>query len=88
MKKYIRLIIYAILFIGLIACFIYLGTKDFGSKITKYSDAEKFHTEYSDIPVNNMFKYTNSNEVLNMFNGGKYILFIGFFNSNKKSKFI
>ena len=86
MKKYLRMIIYLLLFAFLIGCFIYLGKKDFGDQVMKYSDSEKFHMEYNDIPSNNMFKYVNSNEVIDMFNGGKYILYIGFA-SNEWSRY-
>src|SRR5574344_2255978 len=78
MKKIIRLVIYFILFALLIYCFIYLGKKDFGTGVTKITDAQKFSMEYPNISLNNKFVYVNSNEVLNLLQNGTGIIYVGF----------
>lgn|SRR5574344_753030 len=78
MKKIIRIFIYLCLFSLVIGCFIYLGKKDFGNKPINYSDAEKFSMEYPDISTNNVFNYINATEVLNIFDHGNGIIYMGF----------
>lgn len=85
-KKYIRLGIYLCLFAILIGMFVYLGKKDYGENVTKYSDAEKFSMEYSDIPSSNNFKYINSYDFSELLKSGTGIVYAGF-GSNEWSKY-
>src|SRR5574344_565399 len=78
MKKLIRIFIYLFLFSLVIGCFIYLGKKDFGNKPINYTDAEKFSMEYPNVGTNNVFNYINSSEVLNIFDHGSGIIYMGF----------
>ena len=86
MKKYIRYIIYFVLFILLFSAFIYLGKKDYGNDIKRYSDAERFSLEYSEIPTDNMFKYSYASQVLDILENGSGIIYMGFA-SNEWSKY-
>lgn len=85
-KKYIRLGIYFCLFAILIGMFVYLGKKDYGSDVVKYSDNEKFSMEYSDIPVDNGFKYISSYNFSELLKSGTGIVFAGF-SSNEWSQY-
>ena len=89
MKKYLRYIIYIILFSLVLGCFIYLGKKDFGGAAKKMSDAEKFNMEYPDIPKDNNFKYIHSSELLNLFEEeGTHVIFISYSNNEYSSLFV
>lgn len=75
MKKILRVFIYLCLFSILLYGFIYLGKKDYSSKVT---DAEKFNKEYSFIPVNNPFVYVKSYEVLDIIENKSGIILMGY----------
>ncbi len=55
--------------------FIYLGTKDYHLDV---ADNIRFASEYKDISKNNLYKYINENEALELLNGKTGILFLGF----------
>lgn len=78
MKKYVRICIYLCLYAVLIGMFIYLGKKDYGNHVVKYSDNEKFNQDYPEIPVDNNFNYINANDVVNLLNNGTGVIYIGF----------
>lgn len=76
MKKYIRYVVYFILFAALIAAFIYLGKKDFGDT-SKQSDSERFAAEYS-INKENPFVYSYGSEVVDIIKNKSGIIYLGF----------
>ena len=86
MKSKIRLIIYLFLFACLIAAFIYIGKKDFGS-IQKYSNSERFANEYN-VSTKNNFKYAYGSTIIESIKNKKEtsIIFLGF-SSNEWSKY-
>ena len=86
MKEYLRYFVYFILFAILIGSFIYLGKKDYGSNLKKYTDQEKFSLEYTDIPKENMFEYAYANDIVNILEKGNGIVYMGF-PSNEWAKY-
>ena len=86
MKKYVRYAIYLVLFSILFGIFIYLGKKDFGNDYKKYTDAQRINFEYNEIPSDNMFKYVYATDVLELFDNGTGIIYMGF-SSNEWSKY-
>jgi len=72
MKKFIT----GIIFIFLIACFIYLGTRDY--KQAEQTDNVTFSEEYQGIDENNIYIYTNASKVLTTLRSGSGIIFFGF----------
>lgn len=83
MKKYIRSIIYFILFAFLITTFVYLGKKDF--KNNNLPDNERFAIEYN-ITNNNHFKYVFGSQALDVIKNKTGIVYIGF-SSNDWSRY-
>ncbi len=75
LEKKKKNILKLILFIFMIYLFILLGTKSYDIEI---SDNIRFANEYKDISKNNIFIYTNENQVLEILNGKSGILFMGF----------
>ena len=86
MKKFLRMFIYLCLYAAVIGMFIYLGKKDYGDNIAKYTDAQKFNVEYPDIPVDNNFKYIYAYELTDLIKHGTGIVYIGF-SSNDWSQY-
>ncbi|MBR1417259.1 MAG: hypothetical protein IJ572_05550 [Bacilli bacterium] len=84
MKKYIRAIIYFVLFAILIGAFIYLGEKDFASE-KGITDAKRFSQEYY-IGENNPFKYIYGSEAVDIIKNKTGIIYMGF-SSNDWSKY-
>ncbi len=84
MKKYLRMIIYFVLFALLIGAFIYLGEKDF-KEDKNQSDAQRFAVEY-DIDNDNMFKYSYGSEVVDVIKNKTGIIYLGF-SSNEWSRY-
>ena len=84
MKKYIRFIIYFILFVALIGAFIYLGKKDFNDT-TKKEDNVKFAQEYS-INKDNPFVYTYGSQIVDIIKNKSGIIYLGF-SSNEWCKY-
>lgn len=76
MKKYIRIIIYFILFTVLIGAFIYLGKKDF-SDTSKQDDNVRFAQEYS-INKDNPFVYSYGTEIVDILKNKSGIIYLGF----------
>ena len=72
MKKFIT----GIIFIFLIVCFIFLGTRDY--KQAEQTDNVTFSEEYQEIDENNIFTYTNASKVLTTLRSGSGIIFFGF----------
>lgn len=65
-----------LIFILLLVCFIYLGTRDY--KEAEQTDNVTFSKEYEEIDENNIFAYKNASEVLTTLRGGSGIIFFGF----------
>lgn len=86
MKKYLRIFIYVCLYAAVIGMFVYLGKKDYGNNVNKYSDSEKFSIEYPNIPSDNKFKYIYAYEVADLLKNGTGIIYIGF-SSNDWSQY-
>lgn len=82
MNKQLKMIIKILLFILIIAAFIFIGTKDFSKKVIV--DNEKFDVEYSQVSKDNVFVYTDSQKVYTKFRNDSAIIFMGFA-SNKWS---
>ena len=61
MNKKVKLILQGLLFILIIAGFIYIGTKDFGTE--EVVDNERFDQEYANVSKDNVFKYVIGNHV-------------------------
>jgi len=72
MKKFIA----ALIFVFLIACFVYLGTRDY--KTALQTDNVTFSQEYQEIDENNIYTYTNASKVLTTLRSGSGIIFFGF----------
>ena len=83
MKKYVRAVIYFILFTFLIGAFIYLRKKDF--KNNNLPDNERFAIEYN-ISNNNHFKYVYGSKALDIIKNKTGIVYLGF-SSNDWSKY-
>lgn len=73
MKKYVRLLIYLVLFSLVIYAFIYLGKKDFGSA-SKLSDSDRFKEDYNMVGDNN-FKYVFGSNALDVMKNKTGIIF-------------
>ena len=84
MKKYLRMIIYSVLFAILIGAFIYLGEKDFKEE-KNLTDAQRFAYEYN-ISQNNNFKYSYGSEIVDVIKNKTGIIYLGF-SSNDYSKY-
>lgn len=76
MSKKFKYIIQGILFILIIVAFIYIGTKDFSTKVIV--DNEKFDQEYHNVSSDNVFVYASSQEVYTMLKNGSGIIFMGY----------
>lgn len=48
------------------------------SVVDNISDSEKFHTEYTSVSVENVFKYVTAKEAIELFKSEQAIIFIGF----------
>jgi len=69
-------IIYAVVFIVLIIAFVFLGTREYE---TVDKESKVFYREYNMVSEKNVFKYSNSKEVLNVFDEKKSaIIFMAF----------
>ena len=76
MNKSLKRVIQGILFILIIAGFIFIGTRDFTKEIV--IDNEKFDLEYSNVSKDNVFVYANAQDVYTRFKNGNAIVFMGF----------
>lgn len=79
-------IFYVISFVFLISAFIYLGGKNYNAPKRELTDSESFTKEYG-IASNNVFKYTNAKEVLEMMNTKTAIIFMAFPENKWSSKY-
>ncbi|MDE6284164.1 MAG: hypothetical protein K2M17_00240 [Bacilli bacterium] len=73
-KSKLQMVIYSILFVILIALFIYIGAQDYNSSIP---DNERFANEYRIVGKNNVFKYINVMDARMIAGGKKGIVFLG-----------
>lgn len=69
-------IIYFVIFVILLAGFIWIGKKDF--KANDVSDNLKFSQEYKEVTKKNVFKYANSTDVYTAIKTDRVIIFFGF----------
>lgn len=76
MNKNVKYTIQGILFVLIIIAFIYIGTRDFSTKIIV--DNEKFDQEYQNVSSNNVFTYASSQEVYSTLKNGTGIIFMGY----------
>lgn len=76
MNKSVKRIIQGIIFILIIAGFIYIGTRDFSKKTVV--DNEKFDTEYTNVSKDNVFVYATSQEIYGRLKNGSAVIFMGF----------
>lgn len=82
MKKKLKRVFQVILFVLIIAAFIFIGTRDFTKK--DINDNEKFDFEYSNVSKDNAFVYANAQDVYAKFKNGNAVVFMGF-STNKWS---
>ncbi len=75
MNNRIKQSIEVLLLIIMLAGFIYIGGKEY-KKDASLTDAEKFSTEYPDIPKDNIFNYLDNSELESFLNNGTGILFL------------
>ena len=76
MNKKTITILQGLLFIFIIAAFIYIGTRDFSHKINV--DNEKFDSEYANVNKDNVFVYSNATDIYSIMKNGSAIIFMGF----------
>lgn len=76
MNKSFKRVIQGILFILIIAAFIFVGTRDFSKEVV--IDNERFDIEYSNVSKDNVFVYANAQDVYTRFKNGNAIVFMGF----------
>lgn len=76
MNKNVKYTIQGILFVLIIIAFIYIGTRDFSTKVIV--DNEKFDQEYQNVSSNNVFTYASSQEVYTTLKNGSGIIFMGY----------
>lgn len=76
MNKKIKRVIQCTLFILIIWAFIYIGTKDFSTKVV--IDNERFDAEYKNVSADNVFVYAGANDVFTLLKNGTGIIFMGF----------
>lgn len=76
MNKSFKRVIQGILFVLIIAAFIFVGTRDFSKEVV--IDNERFDIEYSNVSKDNVFVYANAQDVYTRFKSGSAIVFMGF----------
>lgn len=76
MNKSFKRVIQGILFVLIIAAFIFVGTRDFSKEVV--IDNERFDIEYSNVSKDNVFVYANAQDVYTRFKNGNAIVFMGF----------
>lgn len=77
-KKHLRNFIYAVIFIAMIGCFIYLG-----DKYTTKEEPKITITDYYKNVKNNKFKIVKGRELISLLKKGKHLIVIG----NKDSEY-
>ena len=73
-KNNVQMVIYLILFAFLLYMFIFLGGLNYESKI---QDNERFAEEFNLVPIDNVFKYINSQDAKMLITGQDGIILIG-----------
>ena len=76
MNKKIKSVLQGFLFVVIIFAFIFVGTRDFSTKVIV--DSDKFDSEYSNVDKDNVFVYATAPEVYTKFKNGSAIIFMGF----------
>ena len=77
-KNKLQMIIYILLMIIILILFIVIGKHDFNKNIS--TEAEKFNQIFTNVPKENVFKFSNAQEVNNIINSkkSKGIILFGF----------
>lgn len=75
-KKKITWIIEILLFILIIGGFIFVGTRDFSSKVEV--DNEKFDHDYKNVSSDNVFVYASASEILTAMKNGSAVVFMAY----------
>lgn len=75
MNKKIKRICQAMLFVLIIAGFIYVGTRDFNQEIVV--DNERFDSDYANVSKDNIFKYASAREMYTALNSSA-VIFMGY----------
>lgn len=75
-KSKTQMIIYTLLFLICISLFIVISKTDFTKHLD--TDAERFHEIYPNVPVNNVYEFSNASEVLAILNGKSGVILCGF----------
>ncbi len=75
-KNKIQMVIYIVIFCGLLCSFVLLGTRNYSSNVK--NDNEQFDQEFSLVDSDNVFHYVKSTEVRTILNQGNGIIFFGF----------
>jgi len=78
-KKKITWIIEILLFILIIGGFIFVGTRDFSSKVEV--DNEKFDHDYKNVSSDNIFVYASASEILTTMKSGSAVVFMAYPNN-------
>lgn len=82
-KKHLRNFIYAVIFIAMIGCFIYLGDKYTTKEAPKITI-----TDYYKNVKNNKFKIVKGRELISLLKKGKHLIVIGNKNSDYSKKYM
>ena len=87
-KNKLQMIIYILLMIIILILFIVIGKHDFNKNIS--TEAEKFNQIFTNVPKENVFKFSNAQEVNNIINSkkSKGIILFGFKANNWTSYYI
>lgn len=76
MNKNLKRVLQGICFILIILAFIYIGTRDFSTKVVV--DNERFDSEYAHVNSDNVFTYVSASEVYAKLKTGSSIIFMGY----------
>jgi len=76
MNKKVKSTLQGLLFILIIAAFIFIGTRDFSEK--QVIDNEKFDSEYRNVDKDNVFVYANVQDIYLHLKSGSAVVFMGF----------
>lgn len=82
-KKHLRNFIYAVIFIAMIGCFIYLGDKYTTKEVPKITI-----TDYYKNVKNNKFKIVKGRELISLLKKGKHLIVIGNKDSDYSKKYM
>lgn len=82
-KKHLRNFIYAVIFIAMIGCFIYLGDKYTTKEVPKITI-----TDYYKNVKNNKFKIVKGRELISLLKKGKHLIVIGNKDSDYSEKYM